>query len=102
MGENSNRLNANKIGDRKILEFDQKYTAESDGYVIASIGYTTNSNNQMIYIKINDATVTSTNSSAYNTKTCSVFVKKGMLFSVIKHSATTVETSAAFIPITNG
>ncbi len=78
------RINANTLGDVQTLSNNVTYTATSDGYVwISAIAY--NSEGYGIVVMNNNRLLAVNSRASYPTITPSsgsVFVKKGMVFSV--------------------
>ena len=77
-----------------------EYTAQSDGYVMASIGYNKGSlENQIITVEVNSMTLITLPANVTNSSTDSVFVRKGMKYKVSKGNETTIPVVFNFIPI---
>ena len=96
--ETSNRLDAHGFGNKQSLVLSKEYVATSDGYVIATINYNKNNNNQMVSIHVNRNMVATINASINNSQTISTFVKKGMTYKIDKLSETTT-IEGRFLPI---
>lgn len=94
-----NTLNTHLFDTEIPLTLGNTYTASSDGYIKISISSVTNTENQMVFINLNNIDIVKQRAITDNSTITSLYVKKGMTYKVYKDSRATVTITATFIPL---